>query len=80
MPRVLSQYGEFRFMIYLNDHEPMHVHVFHQNGEAVINFAGALLFKRKPRIEPQSSAAGNENSAGKSSSFTKPLERNKWIK
>ncbi len=45
MPRVLSQYGEFRFMIYLNDHEPMHVHVFHQNGEAVINFAGVPLLR-----------------------------------
>jgi hypothetical protein len=32
-------------MIYLNDHEPMHVHVFHQNGEAVINFAGAPLLR-----------------------------------
>lgn len=45
MPRVLSQYGEFRFMIYLNDHEPMHVHVFHQNGEAIINFAAEPLLR-----------------------------------
>lgn len=45
MPRVLFQYREFRFMIYLNDHKPMPVHVFHQNGEAAINFAVAPLLR-----------------------------------
>jgi hypothetical protein len=38
MPTVLRQNG-FEFIIYLNDHEPMHVHVFYQGNEAIINFA-----------------------------------------
>lgn len=40
MPTVLRQNG-FEFVIYLNDHEPMHVHVFYQGNEAIINFAVA---------------------------------------
>ncbi len=30
----------FRFMILSNDHEPAHVHVFGQGGEAKVNLAG----------------------------------------
>ena len=41
MPTVFRENG-FSFIIYINDHEPMHVHVFYQGGEAVINFAGEL--------------------------------------
>ena len=41
MPTVLRQNG-FNFIIYINDHEPMHVHVFYQGNEAVINFAGEV--------------------------------------
>jgi hypothetical protein len=36
MPTILRQDG-FEFMIYTNDHPPMHVHVFKAEGEAVIN-------------------------------------------
>ncbi len=41
MPTVLRQNG-FNFIIYVNDHEPMHIHVFYQGNEAVINFAGEI--------------------------------------
>ncbi len=33
--------GGFRFVIYLNDHTPAHVHAIKGNGEAKINVAGA---------------------------------------
>lgn len=35
MPTLLNQNG-FRVMIYTDDHEPMHVHVFKQ-GEIIVN-------------------------------------------
>jgi len=31
----------FRFMIFSNDHEPAHVHVFGQGGEAKLNLTGS---------------------------------------
>ncbi len=37
MPTVLRQAG-FSVMIYTRDHEPMHVHVWHQGNEAIIRF------------------------------------------
>jgi len=36
MPTVLRKNG-FVFMIYVDDHEPWHVHVFKQEGEVIIN-------------------------------------------
>ena len=36
MPTVLRQDG-FEFVIYPNDHTPMHVHVFKSDGEVKIN-------------------------------------------
>ncbi len=36
MPTALRESG-FNFVIYTNDHEPMHVHAFKENGEVVIN-------------------------------------------
>lgn len=36
MPTVLRQDG-FEFVIYYNDHEPMHTHVFKGDGELKIN-------------------------------------------
>ncbi len=44
MPTVLRENG-FSFIIYINDHEPMHVHIFYQGGEAVVNFAGGLKIR-----------------------------------
>jgi hypothetical protein len=38
MPTVLRQDG-FEFVIYPNDHTPMHVHVFKGDGEAKINLS-----------------------------------------
>jgi hypothetical protein len=39
MATVYRAFG-FRFMIFLNDHEPAHVHVFGQGGEAKITLTG----------------------------------------
>jgi Domain of unknown function (DUF4160) len=36
MPTVLQQ-GGFDFVIYSNDHQPSHVHVFKGNAELVVN-------------------------------------------
>lgn len=40
MPTVHRK-GRFRFVIYLNDHDPAHVHVFCDGREIVINLGGA---------------------------------------
>ena len=42
MPTILRKDG-FRIVIWTNDHEPMHVHVFHGEGEAIINIENAEL-------------------------------------
>lgn len=42
MPTVLRQDG-FSFMIYTRDHEPMHVHVWHQGNEAIIRFENEIV-------------------------------------
>jgi hypothetical protein len=34
MPKIFENDG-FRFFFYSNDHEPIHVHVWHDGGEAV---------------------------------------------
>lgn len=44
MPTVLRENG-FSFIVYINDHEPMHVHIFYQGREAVINFADGLKIR-----------------------------------
>ena len=36
MPTV-HRVGRFRFMIYANDHDPAHVHVFYDGREIIIN-------------------------------------------
>jgi hypothetical protein len=36
MPTIFRKDG-FRFFFYSNDHEPVHVHVTHGDGEAVFN-------------------------------------------
>ncbi len=35
--------GGFSFLIYTRDHEPMHVHVWHQGNEAVIRFETEIV-------------------------------------
>jgi hypothetical protein len=42
MPTVLRQDG-FEFVIYPNDHTPMHVHVFKGDGEAKINLSPVTI-------------------------------------
>lgn len=44
MPTIYRTDG-FRFVIYPNDHEPAHVHVFHGNGEVKINICVASFPK-----------------------------------
>lgn len=39
MPTIDRQ-GPFRVIIYLNDHEPAHVHVWHTSGVIVIDLLG----------------------------------------
>lgn len=47
MPSVFTKNG-FRFFFYSNDHDPIHVHVRKQNGEAV--------FEIEPRVRLRESA------------------------
>ena len=42
MPSVLRQDG-FEFVIYTNDHEPMHVHAYKGDGEAKIQLSPVAL-------------------------------------
>ncbi len=44
MPTVLRQ-GGFNFKIITNDHEPMHVHVWHQGGEVIIKFENDVVVR-----------------------------------
>jgi hypothetical protein len=46
MPSVLTEAG-FRVMIFVNDHLPMHVHVFKGGGQVVINLGGE---RAAPRV------------------------------
>jgi DNA/RNA-binding domain of Phe-tRNA-synthetase-like protein len=46
MPTVLRKSG-FRFRIYVDDHEPMHVHVWHQGAKAVIEIATKTVSVRE---------------------------------
>ena len=41
MPTILRQNG-FAFMIYTDDHNPMHVHVWYQGNESVLQFETAI--------------------------------------
>jgi hypothetical protein len=42
MPTVLRQDG-FEFVIYTNDHEPMHVHAYKGDGEAKIELSPVAI-------------------------------------
>lgn len=46
MPTVLRKSG-FSFRIYADDHEPMHVHVWHQGAKAVIEIATIAVSVRE---------------------------------
>jgi hypothetical protein len=50
MPTVL-RVGSLRFVIWPNDHDPAHVHVFSAEAEAKIELGGA---KRTPSIDRKS--------------------------
>lgn len=47
MATVLRQDG-FSLMIYTRDHEPMHVHVWYQGGEAIIRFEKEIFLLEVP--------------------------------
>lgn len=40
-------------MIYTRDHEPMHVHVWHQDGEAIIRFETEVTLLEVNRMNRQ---------------------------
>jgi len=44
MPTIFRQ-GGFHFKINTNDHEPMHVHVWHQGGEIIIEFENDVIVR-----------------------------------
>jgi Domain of unknown function (DUF4160) len=41
MPTILRESG-FAVMVYTDDHRPMHVHVWHQGNEAVLEIEGEV--------------------------------------
>ncbi len=44
MPTVFRESG-FRFMIYTEDHAPMHVHAWYQGRQVIINFEGNVAVR-----------------------------------
>ena len=44
MPTVLRESG-FNFKINTHDHAPMHVHVWHQGREVIVNFGGQVAVR-----------------------------------
>jgi len=44
MPTILRE-GGFHFKINTDDHEPMHVHVWHQSNLLIVNFEGNVLVR-----------------------------------
>lgn len=44
MPTILRQ-GGFHFKINTDDHEPMHVHVWHQGREIIIEFENDVVVR-----------------------------------
>jgi hypothetical protein len=44
MPTILRQSG-FSLIIYTKDHEPMHVHAWHQGNEAIIEFENGVSLR-----------------------------------
>ena len=72
MPTALEQNG-FRFYFYSNDHEPMHMHVEHGDGEAVFDIADEVSLKKSEGMKVselrEAEAIANAN---------KELLRRKW--
>ncbi len=52
MPTVLLRDG-YRFMIYTNDHEPMHVHVVLHGVKAIIEFDPVVRVRRNGGMTPR---------------------------
>lgn len=44
MPTILRQSG-FAFKINTDDHEPMHVHIWHQNNLLIIDFENEIIVR-----------------------------------
>jgi hypothetical protein len=52
MPEILRLFG-LRFQIYVRDHEPIHVHVFSQDGEAVYDVGDEIKLRRNKGMKPK---------------------------
>jgi hypothetical protein len=65
MPTIFKKDG-FRFFFYSNDHEPIHVHVMHGDGEAVFNVGETVELREsvamKVRDLARAQALAEENS------------------
>jgi hypothetical protein len=45
MPTVLDNTGGFSFKINTDDHEPMHVHIWHQGNLLIVNFENEIIVR-----------------------------------
>ena len=45
MPTVLDNTGGFNFKINTDDHEPMHVHIWHQGNLLIVNFENEIIVR-----------------------------------
>lgn len=52
MPTALEKNG-YRFYFYSNDHEPMHMHVEHGDGEAVFDISDEVALKKSEGMKVQ---------------------------
>lgn len=52
MPTALEKNG-YRFYFYSNDHEPMHMHVEHGDGEAVFDISDEVFLKKSEGMKVQ---------------------------
>ena len=50
MPKVFEKDG-YRFFFYGNDHQPIHIHVRHGNGEAVFNVEGVVELRESQGLK-----------------------------
>jgi hypothetical protein len=52
MPEILRMFG-LRFQIYVRDHEPIHVHVFSQDGEAKFEVGDEISLTKNKGMKPK---------------------------
>jgi hypothetical protein len=59
MPTIFRKDG-FRFFFYSNDHEPIHVHVTHGDGEAVFNVGEMVELRESVAMKVRELARAQE--------------------